>query len=68
MDKQVPRVLRLGGRWLYVTYRQPRFLRPLFERERERKRERRVLKFEVETLPETPGSFEYFGSVTIKWS
>ena len=56
---EVARVLRPGGRWLYVTYRQPHFLRPLLEREK-------VWKLEVETLQDSPGSFEYFGFVITK--
>ena len=56
---QVARVLKPGGRWLYVTYRQPHFLKPLLAREH-------TWTMQVETLEDTPGSFEYFGFVITK--
>lgn len=55
----VARVLEKGGRWLCVTYRQPRFLRPLIERGK-------VWDMKVETLQDAPGSFGYFGFVMTK--
>ena len=56
---EVARVLKPGGKWLYVSYRQPHFLKPLLARES-------VWKIEVETLQDSPGSFEYFGFVMTK--
>lgn len=50
---EVARVLKPGGRWLCVTYRQPHFLMPLLLRP-----EKWVI--QVETLEGAAGSFEYF--------
>ena len=56
---KVARVLKPGGRWLYITYRQPHFLKPLLTRDG-------VWTLQVETLDDAPGTFEYFGFVIIK--
>jgi EEF1A lysine methyltransferase 4 len=56
---QVARVLKPGGRFLYITYRQPHFLKPLLARPN-------VWSMHVETLEDAPGSFEYFGFVLDK--
>ena len=56
---EVARVLKPGGKWLYVTYRQPHFLKPLLARES-------VWRMEVETLQDSVGSFEYFGFIMTK--
>ena len=56
---KVARVLRPGGCWLYVTYRQPHFLKPLLSREG-------TWDVTVETLEDAPGTFEYFGFVIVK--
>ena len=58
---EVARVLKPGGRWLYVTYRQPHFLKPLLERPDK-------WDLQVETLEDAPGTFEYFGFVMTRKS
>ena len=58
---EVARVLKPGGIWLYVTFRQPHFLKPLLSREG-------VWEVRVETLQDAPGSLEYFGFVIKKRS
>ena len=59
---EVDRVLVPGGRFIYITYRQPHFIRPLLVREG-------VWKVEVEVLPDEPGGgvFEYFAYVVEKY-
>ena len=57
--EQVARVLKPGGSWLYVTYRQPHFLEPLLARPG-------VWDLKVDTLADEPGAFEYFGFVMTK--
>lgn len=56
---EVARVLRPGGLWLYITYRQPHFMRSHLEREG-------VWTAEVEVLGQAGGAFEYFGWVMRK--
>ena len=58
---EVDRVLVPGGKFIYITYRQPHFIRPLLVREG-------VWKVEVEVLPDEPGGgvFEYFAYVVRK--
>lgn len=56
---EVARILKPGGQWLYVTYRQPHFLKPLLARPE-------TWSVHVETLEDAPGSFEYFGFVMVK--
>ena len=56
---EVCRVLKPGGNWLYVTYRQPHFMRPMLKRED-------ILKLEVESLDDGGGSFEYFAYIMRK--
>jgi len=56
---QVARVLAPGGKWLYITYRQPHFMKPLLVREE-------TWALQVESLEAAPGMFEYFGFVMIK--
>jgi EEF1A lysine methyltransferase 4 len=53
---EVARVLKKGGKWIYVTWRQPHFIRPLITRDG-------VWSVEVETLSDGAGTFEYFGFV-----
>jgi EEF1A lysine methyltransferase 4 len=57
--RQVARILKPASVWLYVTYRQPHFLKPLLAREG-------IWTIKVETLEDSPGSFEYFGFVITK--
>ena len=56
---QVARVLKPGGLWLYITFRQPHFLKPLLRKDD-------VWDIEVETLEDAPGTFEYFGFIISK--
>ena len=51
-------MLKPGGRWLYITYRQPHFMKPLLAREIK-------WELEVEVLEDTEGGggFEYFGFI-----
>jgi hypothetical protein len=58
LTAKVARVLKPGGCWLYITYRQPHFLRPLLQRE--------VWDLQVDMLDEGGGAFEYFGFVMRK--
>lgn len=55
---EVARVLKPGGRWLYITYRQPHFMRRHLERE--------AWDISMEVLSQPDGCFEYFGWVMIK--
>ena len=57
----VARVLKPAGAWLYITWRQPHFIRPLLLRDA-------VWTVEVETLQEEGGMFEYFAFVMRKHS
>lgn len=54
---QVARVLKPGGQWLYITYRQPHFMKPLLLREKW------SLKVEILEDPDGGGGFEYFGFI-----
>ena len=58
---EVDRVLVPGGKFIYITYRQPHLIRPLLVREG-------VWKVEVEVLPDEPGGgvFEYFAYIIRK--
>lgn len=56
---EVARVLQDGGKWLYITYRQPHFMKPLLERTG-------IWEVVVETLDDGSGGFEYFGFVMTK--
>jgi EEF1A lysine methyltransferase 4 len=58
---EVARVLRPGGKWLCITYQQPRFLKPLLSREE-------IWEVHVESLQDARDSFEYFGFVMTKYS
>lgn len=53
---EVARVLRPGGKWLYITYRQPHFMKPLLARED-------LWTLSVEVLGEGAGVFDYFGFI-----
>ena len=59
---QVLRILKPGGIFLYITYRQPHFVKPALVRERK-------WSLDVETLEDGKGGgggFEYFGYVMRK--
>ncbi|OBT47239.1 hypothetical protein VE00_03458 [Pseudogymnoascus sp. WSF 3629] len=56
---EVARVLKPGGQWLYITYRQPHFMKPLLAREGS-------WDLSVEVLAEDAGAFEYFGFIMKK--
>lgn len=59
---EVARILKPGGMWLYITWRQPHFIKPLLAREG-------TWTVEAETLAEQPGGggmLEYFGFVMRK--
>jgi ubiquinone/menaquinone biosynthesis C-methylase UbiE len=58
---EVARVLKPGGQWLYITYRQPHFMKPLLTREG-------LWTVSAEELrdPEGGASFGYFGFVMKK--
>ncbi|OBT63790.1 hypothetical protein VE03_06952 [Pseudogymnoascus sp. 23342-1-I1] len=56
---EVARVLKPGGEWLYITYRQPHFMKPLLGREDS-------WDLSVEVLAEDAGAFEYFGYIMRK--
>ncbi|KAH6675473.1 S-adenosyl-L-methionine-dependent methyltransferase [Halenospora varia] len=53
---EVARVLKHGGEWLYITYRQPHFMKPLLERKDK-------WDLVVEVLGNGSGEFEYFGFI-----
>lgn len=60
-SSQVARVLKKEGQWLYITYRQPHFLKPLLTRED-------IWDLKVDVLEELGGGggFEYFGFIMKK--
>jgi hypothetical protein len=49
-------VLKPGGQWLYITYRQPHFMNPLLARED-------LWTLSVEKLGDGAGAFDYFGFI-----
>lgn len=51
---EVARVLKPGGEWLYITFRQPHFVRRHLEREG-------VWTAEYEVIGDGQATFEYFG-------
>lgn len=53
---EVARCLKSGGKWLYIIFRQPHFLRLLLKREG-------TWKIEEQTLGGRDGTFEYFAFV-----
>ncbi|MCJ1285008.1 hypothetical protein MMC26_004345 [Xylographa opegraphella] len=58
---EVTRILKPNGRWLYITFRQPHFVRPQLLREG-------VWDIVVKRLEDGPGTFEYFAYVSTKHS
>lgn len=58
---EVARVLKPGGLWLYITYRQPHFIKPLLTRENQWR-----VSAEILEDPDGTGGFQYFGFVMEK--
>ena len=58
-DSKITRVLKDDGALLYVTFRQPRFIIPLLNRDNR-------WDLIVETLSDGDGSFEYYGFILKK--
>jgi hypothetical protein len=58
---QLQRVLKPDGVFLYVTYRQPHFIKPILNRNNE-------WNLEMEILGGGESSFEYFGFILRKHS
>lgn len=56
---EVARVLKVSGKWLYITFRQPHFVKPQLLREK-------MWDVVVERLEDDPGTFEYFAYVMTK--
>ena len=56
---EVSRILKPKGSWLYITFRQPHFVKPQLSREG-------VWNLVVERLEDGPGTFEYFVYVMTK--
>ncbi|KAI9660254.1 MAG: hypothetical protein M1831_003562 [Alyxoria varia] len=56
---EVARVLKPRGRWIYITFRQPHFVKPQISRES-------VWDLNVEQLQDDPGSFQYFAYILTK--
>lgn len=56
ISDEVARVLASKGTFLYVTFRQPHFMKPLLTRER-------AWTMDVQTLQATKGAFEYFAYI-----
>ncbi|RPB12470.1 S-adenosyl-L-methionine-dependent methyltransferase [Morchella conica CCBAS932] len=57
---EVARVLKPGGTFLYITYRQPHFIKPIITRDKV------WPDFQIESLQAEGGMFEYFGFVMTK--
>lgn len=57
--EEVSRILKPKGSWLYITFRQPHFVKPQLLREG-------VWEVIVERLGDGPGTFEYFVYVMTK--
>lgn len=56
---EVARILKPSGKWLYITFRQPHFVKPHLFREG-------LWDVVVERLEDGPGAFEYFAYVMTK--
>ena len=56
---EVGRVLKPGGKWIYITFRQPHFVLPQLSRPG-------AWKTAVERLEDGPGTFEYFAFISTK--
>lgn len=53
-------MLKPGGTFLYITYRQPHFIKPIITRDKV------WPDFQIESLQAEGGMFEYFGFVMTK--
>lgn len=58
---EIARVLRPGGRWIYITFRQPHFVRLNLTSQES-------WDIRVETLQDGEGTFEYFAYIMTKKS
>ncbi len=56
---EVSRILKPKGRWLYITFRQPHFVKPQLLRAG-------VWELVVERLEDGPGTFEYYVYIMTK--
>ena len=56
---EVSRILKPTGSWIYITFRQPHFVKPQLSREG-------VWDLVVERFEDGPGAFEYFAYVMTK--
>lgn len=56
---EVTRILKPEGRWLYITFRQPHFVKPQLVREE-------IWDLGVQHLQDGPGTFEYFAYIMAK--
>jgi len=56
---EVTRILKPSGRWLYITFPQPHFVKPRLFRDE-------LWNVVVERLEDGPGTFEYFAYVMTK--
>ncbi|KAL0640025.1 hypothetical protein Q9L58_000853 [Maublancomyces gigas] len=57
---EVVRILKPGGTFLYITYRQPHFIKPIIARDKI------WSSLEIQSLQNEGGMFEYFGFVMKK--
>lgn len=56
---EVTRILKPEGRWLYITFRQPHFVKPHLMREG-------IWDLAVHHLQDGPGTFDYFAYIMTK--
>lgn len=56
---EIAQILKPTGKWLYITFRQPHFVKPQILREE-------LWDRAVERFVDSPGTFEYFAYVMTK--